>query len=209
MNATATDPSRARPQPHIGKWVRSTCPGACRKRGDRKRPQATKKMIQESCTQPAGWGRGQSQAKSPQGCAYGLLPRPARGSEATGRRQAPASFVQAFCLSTFVGAWESPEGGRQEPAECQEAPRILSSPSPSWARVASATEGLWGALPAQRACVYHLMDSGPPAPEWRDSHEVLSLREGTAGVSLVRWSPAVSVCVCVSVCVPLSAAPHP
>lgn len=111
MNATATDPSRARPQPHIGKWLRSTCPGACRKRGDRKRPQATKKMIQESCTQPAGWGRGQSQAKSPQGCAYGLLPRPARGSEATGRRQAPASFVQAFCLVHFCRRLGVP-GGR-------------------------------------------------------------------------------------------------
>ena len=133
--------------------------GACRKGGDRKSLQATKKMIQESCTQPAGQGRGQSLAKSSQGCAYGLLPRSARGSETTGHRQAPASFVEAFSLVHLCRHLGAPGGWvTRASTECQEGPRILSSPAPS---VASVTLGLWGALPAQRACVHHLMGSGP------------------------------------------------
>lgn len=119
-------------------------------------------MIQESCTQPAGQGRGQSLAKSSQGCAYGLLPRSARGSETTGHRQAPASFVQAFSLVHLCRHLGAPGGWvTRASTECQEGPRTLSIPAPSWASVASVTLGLWGALPAQRACVHHLMGSGP------------------------------------------------
>ena len=53
INITADDHSRARPRPPVGNWVVSMCGGACRKEGSRKYPQASKKMIQDTCTQPA------------------------------------------------------------------------------------------------------------------------------------------------------------
>ena len=129
-----------------------------------------------------------------------LLPRPARGSEATGRRQAPASFVQALCLVHFCrrlgvpGGWATRAsrvpGGTQDPEQsfsllgpCGISNRRALGGSSCSEGLCLSSDGLW-----------------LPAPVWRDSHEVLSLREETAIVSLVRWSPAVSVCDCVSVC---------
>lgn len=158
----------------------------------------------------ASWaGSGAVTGQEPPRVCLCLLPRPARESETTGHRQTPASFVQAFCLVHFCrhlgvpGGWATRAsrvpGGTQDP---EQSCSLLGPPGISNIRA------LGGSSCSDGLC---LSSDGlwPLAPVWRDSHEVLSLREGTAGVSLVRWSPAVSACDRVSVCLCVCLYPQP
>lgn len=202
INITAYDHSRARPRPPVGNWVMSMCGGACRKEGSREYPRASKKVIQDTCTQPARpRGGREATGQSSQGYSCGLFPKPASGSEPMGHKQAAAAACRLSLSSSLrrpLGAHRS--GGQSQhwaPGGAQDPGQACSLPGPR--RISKIRGGLFHASGSSCSEGLCLTYAGPQSGCAGTHRQLLSLREGTADGLIVGWVTqkwlSMSVCV--------------
>lgn len=203
INITAYDRSRARPRPPVGKWVMSTCGGACRKKGSRKYPRASKKMIQDTCTQPAR-PRGGRESHRPELPRLFLWPLSQTSLRVRAHGpQASASHHGQTSLSrpAFAGPWEPTEVGDKSqhwaPGGAQDLGQACSLPGPR--RISKIRGGLFHASGSSCSEGLCLTYAGPQSRCEGTHRKLLSLREGTAdGLTSGMGHPEVALqCLCV------------